>query len=272
MAYSLESKVIVIIGASQGIGASASGRLAREGATAVLGGVSEERGAAFADELSKAGGKAEFQRADLRDGDSLTKLMDGVVKRHGRIDGLFNNGADLSLLEQDFDAVDTDIQVFRASLTANLEGYLLACRAAIPHMVRNGGGSIVQTSSLAASRADTTMIGYSCSKAGVDALTRHVAIRWGKDNIRCNAIYPGMIMTEKAHGMLDAGVLPIEAIDRFTPSPRLGKPEDIAALAAFLLSDDAGFINGQIITVDGGLHQLLIRSLDPFGIAQEARS
>ena len=271
MPYSLKSKVIVIIGASQGIGASASRRLAQEGATVILGGVSEERGTAFAQELCKAGGQAEFRRADLRDGDSLSRMIAGVVEHYGRIDGLFNNGADLGLLDRDFDAVSTDIEVFRASLTANLEGYLMACRAAIPHMVRNGGGSIVQTSSLAASRADTTMIGYSCSKAGVDALTRHVAIRWGKENIRCNTIYPGMIMTEKAHGMLDAGLLPLDAITRFTPSPRLGKPEDIAGLAAFLLSDDAEFINGQIITVDGGLHQLLIRSLDPFGLAGEAQ-
>jgi len=263
MPYSLDSKVIVIVGGTRGIGAGAARRLCAEGATVIVGGISIDRGREFAEELSATGpGRAEFRLADLRDGAGLRQLMDGVVETHGRIDGLFNNGADLSLLDHDTDVLDIDLAVFRETLQADLEGYLLSCRAALPHMLRQGGGSIVQTSSIAASRADTQMVAYSCAKAGVDALTRHIAMRWGKQNIRCNAIQPGMIMTEKARGMED--VLPLDAIRAFTPAPRLGDPKDIAALTAFLLSDDSAFINGQILQVDGGLHTILIRSLDPF--------
>ncbi len=267
MPYSLQSKVIVIVGATQGIGAVAAQRLCAEGATVIVGGVSVERGKAFAEELRSAGGKAEFRVADLRDGEGLAKLMNNVAEAHGRIDGLFNNGADLALLEGDTDILNMDRRSFRESLKVDLEGYLLACRAALPHMLRQGGGSIVQTSSLAASRADTMMPAYSCAKAGVDALTRHIAMRWGKQNIRCNAIQPGMIMTSKAIAMGDS--LPLDAIRAFTPAPRLGDPKDIAALAAFLLSDDAAFINGQILQADGGLHTALIRSFNPFeGLAR----
>ena len=158
-------------------------------------------------------------------------------------------------MEKDGDAVTTDIPVFEQTLRTNLTGYLLSCRYAIPHMLRQGGGSIVQTSSQAASFADPTMVAYSCAKAGVDALTRHIAVRWGKQNIRCNAIQPGMVMTDNAWAMADS--LPLDQILSRTPSPRLGKPEDIGALALFLLSDAAAFMNGQILSCDGGMHVVL---------------
>lgn len=247
----MAGKVVVVVGATRGIGAATSRRLCGEGATVILGGVSVDRGKAFAEELRAAGGDAEFRSVDLADGDTITALMDGVAQDHGGIDGLFNNGADLRLLEHDFDVLQTSADVFTKSLETNLVGYFLSCKAAIPHMLKRGGGAIVQTSSLASSRGDSAMVGYSTSKAGVDALTRHVAARFGKQKVRCNAIQPGMIMVENAVEQSD--VLPLEVLLRQTPSPRLGEPEDIAAAAAFLLSDDAAFINGQIIRVDGGM-------------------
>lgn len=255
MTFSLASKVIVVVGASQGIGAETVRFLASAGATVILGGVSEDRGRAFAAELAAQGHAAQWRLADLTDEASLKALMDGTMADHGRIDGVFNNGADLALLEADGDAVTTDPGVFERTLRANLTGYFLSCRHAIPHMLAGGGGAIVQTSSQAASFADPTMVAYACSKAGVDALTRHIAVRWGKQNIRCNAIQPGMVMTEKAWGM--AHSLPLDQILSRTPAPRLGIPEDIAALAAFLLSDGAAFMNGQVLSCDGGMHAVL---------------
>jgi len=245
------SKVIVVVGATRGIGAATSRRLAQEGATVIIGGISTERGRAFAEELRAEGGQAEFRKADLSDASTLNALMDGVAADHGGIDGVFNNGADLHLLEQDLDVVTTSLDVFRRSLETNTIGYFASCKAAIPHLLRRGGGAIVQTSSLAASRGDAAMVGYAASKASVDSLTRHVAARFGKQRIRCNAIQPGMIMVENAVAMGDA--LPLEALLRQTPSPRLGEPEDIAAMAAFLLSEEAAFVNGQVIRVDGGM-------------------
>ena len=247
----MDGKVVIVVGATRGIGAATSRRLAQEGAVVILGGISVERGQAFAEELKDSGGKAEFRLADLSNGDSLLDLMNGVAHDHGRIDGLFNNGADLHLLDRDGDVLSTDPEIFARSLTTNLTGYFLSCRAAIPHMLKAGGGAIVQTSSLAASRGDSAMVGYCASKAGVDALTRHVAVRFAKQKIRCNAIQPGMIMVENAVAMGDA--LPLELILKQTAGPRLGEPEDIASAATFLLSDDAAFINGQIIRVDGGM-------------------
>ena len=254
----MEAKIIVIVGASRGIGAATARRLCGEGAT----GISVDRGRAFAEELVSAGGRAEFRFADLADGASLTELMDGTARDHGRIDGLFNNGADLLLLNQDLDVVNTQPEVFLRALQANLVGYFISCQAAIPHMLNGGGGAIVQTSSLAASRGDSTMVGYSASKAGVDALTRHVAARFGKQRIRCNAIQPGMIMVENAIDMGEA--LPLDMILKSVAGPRLGEPADIAAMAAFLLSDEAAFVNGQIIRVDGGMSvPLLANSISP---------
>jgi len=255
MTFDLTSKTIIILGASQGIGATTARMIASAGAKLVLAGISAERGRAFAEQLCAAGGRAEWRFADLADEASLKELMEGVAADHGRIDGLFNNGADLKIMEKDGDAVTTDIPVFEQTLRTNLTGYLLSCRYAIPQMLRQGGGSIVQTSSQAASFADPTMVAYSCAKAGVDALTRHIAVRWGKQNIRCNAIQPGMVMTDNAWAMADS--LPLDQILSRTPSPRLGKPEDIAALALFLLSDAAAFMNGQILSCDGGMHAVL---------------
>jgi len=244
-------KIVVVVGATRGIGAATSRRLCEAGATVILGGISAERGRAFAEQLRSTGGNAEFRRADLTDGASLAELMDGVADDHGGIDGVFNNGADLKLLEHDADVVSTDPEIFLRSLETNLHGYFLSCRAAIPHMLRRGGGAIVQTSSLAASRGDSAMVAYSASKAGVDALTRHIAARYGKQKIRCNSIQPGMIMVENAIEMGDA--LPLESILKQTATPRLGEPQDIAAMAAFLLSDEAAYVNGQVIRVDGGM-------------------
>ena len=251
-----EAKVIVVVGATRGMGAATARRLVSEGATVILGGVSVERGTAFAGELTASGpGKAEFRRADLYDEACLKELMDGVARDHGRIDGLFNNGADLELLNYDADAITTEMDIFDKSIQVNLRGFLLACRYAIPHMIAGGGGAIVQTSSSAAVRADPVMVGYSCSKAGVDALSRHIAIRWGKQDIRCNTIHPGLIMTEHAWEISEH--IPMDKILARTPAPRLGTPNDIAGLAVFLLSKDAAFVNGQTIVCDGGFGTVL---------------
>jgi len=251
MSRRLESKVTIVVGAARGIGAATARRLCEEGATVILADLSVEAGQALASELARDVGAAEFRFADLRDAASLTSLMDSVAKEHGRIDGLFNNAVDSSLMDRDLDLLSTDPAIIDQAYQTDLRGYVLSCRAALPHMLRQGGGAIVQSSSVAASRGLPAPIGYACAKAGVDALTRHIALRWGKQNVRCNSIQPGLVMTEAAMAVADA--LPFEPILAHTPSPRLGEVNDIAGLVAFLLSEEAKWINGQVLCVDGGL-------------------
>ena len=221
----------------------------------MLAGITVERGERLAAAIVQSGGCARYRRADLKDADSLARLMDDTVAEHGRLDGLFNNAADMSLLSVDDDAVAIDIDVFDRTIASNLRGLFLACRFAIPKMLANGGGSIVQSSSAASFSGEPTRVGYGCAKAGLDALTRHIAARWGKSKIRCNSVAPGMIMTETAESV--AHLLPLADLLRRTASPRLGEPADIANTVAFLLSDEAVFINGQVISVDGGLTSCL---------------
>jgi len=247
----LASKVIVVLGASQGLGAATSRRLAAEGARLLLAGVSVSRGEQLAASIVESGGCAHYCRADLKDADSLAALMEQAVARYGRLDGLFNNAADMNLIALDDDAVKVDIDVFDRTIASDLRGLFLACRFAIPKMLAGGGGSIVQSSSAAAFAGEPTRVAYGCAKAGLDALTRHVAARWGKSHIRCNSVAPGMMMTETAQRHAD--MLPLADILRRTASPRLGEPDDIAHAVTYLLSDESAFINGQVISVDGGL-------------------
>jgi NAD(P)-dependent dehydrogenase (short-subunit alcohol dehydrogenase family) len=259
----LESKVIVVLGASQGLGAATSRRLAAEGAKLILAGINVERGEQLAASVEESGGRAHYCRADLRDAESLARLMDHAVERYGRLDGLFNNAADMSLLAGDGDAVEIEIDVFDHTIASDLRGLFLACRFAIPKMLASGGGSIVQSSSAAAFSGEPTRVAYGCAKAAVDALTRHIAARWGKSKIRCNSVAPGMMMTETARSV--AHLLPLADILRRTASPRLGEPDDIANTVTFLLSDEAAFINGQVISVDGGLTACLGDPRPPAG-------
>ena len=170
----------------------------------------------------------------------------------GGVDGLFNVGADLSpnTVGRDGDLLELDPAVWRRTFEVNLLGYAHACRAVIPQFLNQGGGAIVNTSSNAAFLGEATRPAYAASKAGVNALTRHIAARWGKDGIRCNGVSPGLVLTEAVQqGMsekMKAGGLAA------TRSPRLGMPADLASTAAFLLSDDAEWINGQTWSIDGG--------------------
>jgi NAD(P)-dependent dehydrogenase (short-subunit alcohol dehydrogenase family) len=246
-----EGKVIVVLGASSGIGAATVRRLAEEKATVVLGGVSVDAMRDLVGELRADGTTADYHHADLHDAASIEALINAAVRDHGSLDGLYNNGADLSMSALDGDALSTDLDVFDRVLHANLRGYLLSCRAALPRMLAQGHGTIVQCASIAVRTGLPKAVAYQCSKAGVDALTRHIAICWGKRGIRCNAVAPGVIETENTHRLRSSQLK--EAISSATPSPRGGQPEEIAATVAFLLSDDSSFLNGQTVAVDGGM-------------------
>jgi NAD(P)-dependent dehydrogenase (short-subunit alcohol dehydrogenase family) len=148
------------------------------------------------------------------------------------------------------DLLGMEIGVWERTLRVNLIGHALTIKAALPHLIRAGGGAIVGVSSAAAHAGFPDAPAYACSKAALNALARHVAKRWGKDNIRCNYIAPGWILSEAARRYLDRDKH--DAAVAALPLTRLGEPADTAALLAFLLSDDGSWITGQVVAIIGG--------------------
>lgn len=249
----LNGKRIVIAGGGNGIGAATAERLAAEGASVVIGDINLDAAQATAKRIADTGGTALAVEFDLADEQSVRALIDTAVDQLGGIDGLYNVGADVSadVLGRDGDLLDMDLAVWRRTLEVNLIGYAHTARAVLPLLLEQGGGAIVNTSSAAAHVGDHVRAAYQSSKAGINALTRHIANRWGKQGIRANCVSPGVVLTESAEKM----ALSPEALEfarQTMPSTRFGRPEDLAGVVAFLLSDDAEWINGQVWSINGG--------------------
>jgi len=253
MGRSLANKVTLVVGAGSpgGIGRACAERLAQEGATVVLTGTRLSSVEANAAEIVQSGGQALGLEADLADEGSVARVFETVAARYGRLDFMHLNAADTQIRNLDTDALTVPLEVFDRSIEVNLKGQLLCIRHALPLMLKSGGGGIVATTSESHRWGLPHFVAYNVSKAGLDALLRHVANRWGKQNIRANAIGPGMVLSETLMGVHDEKSQADYA--QRTPSPRLGTPNDIAAMVAFLASDDAAWINGQIYSVNGGL-------------------
>ena len=247
----LQSKVAVIAGGATGIGAATSVRLAEEGVSVVVGDINIETTSALVAKITAEGGKAIAVQFDISDDASVKRLVDTAVQTYGGIDLMHANAADLSLCLSDSDAVDLSLDIWDRTMAINLRGHLLCTRHAIPEFQKRGGGAIVYTSSAASYAGEPERVSYAVSKSGINALMRHVASRWGKEGIRANAIAPGVVITEATRtGIPDEMKQMILAMSR---SPRLGQPEDIAAMVAMLFSDDGEWINGQVVSVDGGV-------------------
>ena len=249
----LTGKVAVVAGGATGIGAATAQRLAAEGAKVIVGDIAAEAGEATAARIRAEGGQATAVPFDIADEASVRGLLRATVDTYGGVDLLHNVAADLSerTIRQDSDAVSVDLAVWDRTFAVNLRGFLLTTRATIPLMLERGGGAVVNTSSMASFVGEAERPSYAAAKAGVNALTRHVASRWGKQGIRCNAVAPGLVLTEAVRSgphfaELEKRVLPGLRLSR------LGTAEDIAAMVVFLLSDDASWITGQVYGVDGG--------------------
>jgi len=247
----LLGKVAVIAGGGTGIGAATAIRLAEEGVSVAIGDINIDAAQAVAARIVAAGGRAIAVRFDVTDDASVKALVQAAVETYGGIDLMHANAADLSLCLTDTDAVDVALDLFDRTIEVNLRGQLLCTRHAIPALLKRGGGAIVYTSSVAAYVGEPVRVSYAISKSGINALMRHVASRWGKDGIRSNAIAPGLVMTDNAlQNMPKERQDEMLAIGR---SVRLGRPADIASMVAMLMSDDGDWINGQVLSVDGGI-------------------
>jgi NAD(P)-dependent dehydrogenase (short-subunit alcohol dehydrogenase family) len=245
-----EGKVAVCAGSATGMGAASAYKLALEGAKVVIGDVNIEAAEALADRIRAAGGDAFAQAFDITDEVQVNGLIQGAAERWGGLDLMHVNAADLRIVRKDRDALTTDLSVFDRTIEVGLRGHLLCTRAAIPLMLQRGKGSIVYTSSGASKSAAPIQMSYYVMKAGLNGLMRHVAVRWGAEGVRANAICPGVVLTETVMRNMNEAMR--EGARARIPSPRLGESEDIANLVSFLLSDAAEWINGQAISIDGG--------------------
>jgi NAD(P)-dependent dehydrogenase (short-subunit alcohol dehydrogenase family) len=248
----LDGKVVVVAGGATGIGAASARRLADEGAHVVIGDLNEAGAQETVEGIRQAGGEARAFRFDISDDASSGELIRYAVTEFGGVDGLFNVAADLraEILGRDTDLLDVPLEVWHRTLAVNLTGYLYTMRHALPELLKRGGGAIVNTISGLVLNGDRQRPAYGASKGGVVTLTKHVASRWGKDGVRCNAVAPGMVLTDNSLRNISAEER--QAITARVPSPRLGKPEDLAAMVALLMSQDGEWINGQVLAVNGG--------------------
>ena len=242
----LKDKVVVFAGA--GAIASAAARfLGGGGARVVVASARQSSAEQTAQAARDAGGDGIATAFDISDEAQVKRVIDLAVREYGTIDGLFNVAANVHPRDalQDTNVVDIDLAAWQRSLDVNLTGYLLTLRHALPVMIAGGGGSVVNTMSGVVYAGAKRRIGYAASKAALGPLTRHVARTYGRDGIRANGIAPGLVRTPQTRAAQEA-VLAAMSV------PRLGQPADVGALVAFLLSDLAGWITGQVIAVDGG--------------------
>jgi NAD(P)-dependent dehydrogenase (short-subunit alcohol dehydrogenase family) len=246
----LDGKVAIVTGGASGIGAATCRRLAAEGAKVAIGDLDFVAAQALAAELGDAALAVQFDAGDVA---SVQALVAATVDRFGRLDILHNNAAIMSnaVIQKDNNPVDIDIEIWDLTFRVNVRGYLAGCKYAVPHMLAAGGGAIVMTASGSGHRGDLANLAYGSSKAAVIGLSRYVATIYGKQGIRCNTISPGLIRTEGGKKNVQGEMVTV--MERNTLTPRLGLPEDVAAMVAFLASEDGAFVTGQDIMVDGGM-------------------
>ena len=237
-------RVVVVTGGAAGIGAAASALLAREGAAVHVVDVNTEQGRAFETDMRNQGRDVTFIHGSVADEDSVAQIYSVIDADHGRLDVLVNN-AGIAL--ESFGA-STSLADWRAVLSVNLDGAFLMCKHAIPLMKSSGGGSIVCTSSICGHIATEGAFSYNASKHAIEGLTKSLALEHARDGIRVNTVCPGYVNT--AMGRADVAADP--SIPLQHPLGRLAEPQEIANAIAFLASDDASFITGTSLLVDGG--------------------
>lgn len=246
---SLEPKIALVTGAGSGIGWATAKRLARDGISVTVADIDDAGGNRVVGEIIAAGGTADFFHADIASPTGATDLVAHVVATYGRLDLAVNNAG---LAERPGRMHELDPAEWARVISVDLTGTWLCMRAELAHFVTHGGGSIVNTASGAGLKATPGLTAYSAAKHGVVGLTRTGAIDYITDNIRINAVAPGTIRTP---AMERAGETQMADWAALMPTGRMGTPEEIAAGIAWLLSDQASYVTGIVLEIDGGYMQ-----------------
>jgi NAD(P)-dependent dehydrogenase (short-subunit alcohol dehydrogenase family) len=249
----MTDRTILVIGAGL-LGGATAIVLARTGAAIAVADINPETRERISAAIRQNGGRALPLHVDIADEKSIAAATAEAAAFTGRLAGVYINAYDGPLARRDADLVDIDLDVWRRSLESTVTGTLIAMRHAIPLMIPHGGGGIVCTSSSDAFDSPPGRVAYPVSKFALHAIARHVAARWGRAGIRSNVIVPGLVPPRLPNGEFPPDKKQFyEGYVARTPSTRAGEPRDVAAMVRFLLSDEAEWINGQIIGVDGGL-------------------
>ncbi len=243
MHESLQDKIVIVTGAGKGIGRALAERFAGAGSKVAVNDVDSDAVAETVDAIEASGGSAIAAVADVSDSASVAAMIDSVMSEHGRIDVLLNNAGLVSPMLHFFEA---DEAWWRKIIDVNLTGHFLVSHPVARIMAKQGGGSIINMSSGGATRAHRAFTAYDATKGGIEALTRAMALDLGPYGIRVNALMPGSIDTSGLD--IEARKLRGENV----PLGRIGEPYDMTGAALFLASDDAAYITGDVIKVDGG--------------------
>lgn len=248
----LKGKVAIVTGAAVGLGRAAAARFAHEGAKVVAADINQVDGDALADELTTQGREAIFVRTDVAEEAAVKKLVEATLARYGRIDILYNNAAVL-LYDQDAPVHELSVEAWDHVMGVNLRGSFLCAKYVVPHMLKQGGGSIVYLGSpTGLCGCAPKLTAYSTSKAGIMGLTRVMAAAYARNGIRVNSIVPGTMDTPMNGYILgDSSVR--EQYREAVPVGRLGTPQDIEGIAVFLASDESAYCTGGLYMCDGGL-------------------
>ncbi|CAM3792776.1 SDR family NAD(P)-dependent oxidoreductase [Mesobacillus thioparans] len=244
----LANKTAIITGGASGIGRSAAMIFAKEGAKVAIADLNIEGGRETVKLIEEQGGTAFFYEINVSDSRQMKNLISATVDCYGQLDILFNNAG---IGHPDVKSVDLDEEEWDRIIDINLKGVFLGIKHAVPQLKKSGGGAFINTSSLLGLKGQKYLAAYNASKAGVVLLTKNAALEYGRDNIRVNAIAPGVIDTQIIEGWKnDEKKWPI--ISRANALGRIGTPEEVANAVLFLASDEASFITGATLSVDGG--------------------